>query len=84
MTSQVEMKRKSEEASGISNITFDLLTVLQNKLDGIAALEEYKLDCEDAGEREALAVFDELERREIDDIAKLKGLLQSRLSKEKI
>ena len=27
-------------------MAFDLLTVLENKLQGIAAMEEYKLDCD--------------------------------------
>lgn len=82
MTSQVEAKRQSETITGVTNVDYDLMTTLTNKLEGIAAMEEYKLDCEDSGDDEAKALFDELQRREIDDVMRLKGILQQRLAQQ--
>ena len=50
MTTQVESKRRSDQVSGVSNVAFDLLTILENKLQGIAAMEEYLMDCEECGD----------------------------------
>jgi len=82
MMDPMQAKRESEAITGVSNVTFDLITTLENKLQGIAAMEEYKMDCEDAGDTEAMRVFDELQRQEIDDVTRLKGLVAMRLSQE--
>ena len=82
MTNQLEAKRESESITGVTNVAYNLMTTLSNKLEGIAAMEEYKIDCEDAGDNEKKAVFDEIQRRDIDDVMRLKGLLQQRLSQE--
>jgi hypothetical protein len=76
---QVEAKRRSEQFSGVSNVAFNLLTILENKLQGIAAMEEYKLDCQEAGDEPAMSLIDELQRREIEDVARIKGYLKDRL-----
>ena len=47
---QDEAKRRSERVTGISNIAYDLMVVLTNKLEGVAAMEEYKLDAEAAND----------------------------------
>lgn len=59
MASQVDAKRQTEEKTGVSNVTYDLLTVLQNKLTGVAAIEEYKIDAKDHGDNEAMQLFEE-------------------------
>jgi hypothetical protein len=79
MTTLMEAKQQSHQITGISNVAFDLVTVLQNKLEGIAAIEEYKIDCEQAGDQECLQLFDEIQRRQIDDVQRLKGAAAKRL-----
>ena len=76
---QVEAKKRSEQVSGVSNVAFNLLTILENKLQGIAAMEEYKVDCQDSGDQPAQALIEELQRREVEDVARLKGYLKDRL-----
>lgn len=44
MVEQARAKRRAEQVSGGSNIAYDLTALLKNKLKGIAANEEYKLD----------------------------------------
>jgi hypothetical protein len=74
-----DAKRCCASVSGVSNIAYDALTILQNKLKGIAAMEEYKLDVRDSTDVEAQRLFDELERREVEDVTKLKAFVATRL-----
>lgn len=53
---------KAETFLPISNLNYDLLTILQNKLEAIAAYETYLHDCEQAGEAECHQLVDELKR----------------------
>jgi hypothetical protein len=79
MVMQVEAKKRSEHISGVSNVAFNLMTILENKLQGIAAMEEYKLDCQDCGDQPAQELIEELQRREVDDVTRLRGYLKDRL-----
>ncbi len=74
-----EVKQQSEQISGISNVAYDLMAVMTNKLEGIAAMEEYKLDAEDAGDTEVEELLNQLEQQEVNDVAKIKTLLLQRL-----
>lgn len=74
-------KRRSSQISGVSNIAFDLMTVLHNKLEAIAAIEEYKLDATEAGDQEVLRLFEQIERREREDVEHLRELLIQRLQR---
>ncbi|MBI4499476.1 MAG: hypothetical protein HY689_16435 [Chloroflexi bacterium] len=76
----MEAKRQSEQVSGIPNVTYDLMAVLTNKLEGIAAMEEYKLDARESGDQEAAGIFEQLEQRAREDVQKLKTLLARRLA----
>jgi hypothetical protein len=74
-----EAKRRSEQVSGVSNVSYNLLTELYNKLKGIAALEEYKQDAQQQGDQEALALFEQLQQRAVEDVNKLRSLVVQRL-----
>jgi hypothetical protein len=75
----VDAKRRAEQVSGVSNVAFDLMAVLTNKLEGIAAIEEYKQDCEQAGDREARETYERIEQRDQEDVRQLKNLVVQRL-----
>ncbi len=75
----MQEKREAERISGTSNVAYDLVTILQNKLQGIAAMEEYKRDAEQANDREVLDLLNDLERREVEDVNRLEGLVAQRL-----
>ena len=76
---QEEAKRRSERVTGVSNIAYDLMVVLTNKLEGVAAMEEYKLDA--ANEPEVRAAFERIEQRERQSIDELRGLLLAHLQR---
>lgn len=65
--------------SEMSNVTYDLMAMLTNKLHCVAALEQYKRDAEQVGDDEVLLAFASIERHAHEDIAALRGLLASRI-----
>ena len=74
-------KRRSERVTGVSNVAYDLMTVLSNKLEGVAAIEEYKLDADAANDAEVRATFERIEQRERESIDELRGLLVGHLQR---
>lgn len=78
---QEQAKRRSERVTGVSNVAYDLMVVLTNKLEGVAAMEEYKLDADAAQDPEVRAAFERIEQRERDSIEELRGLLSAHLQR---
>jgi hypothetical protein len=78
---QGEAKRHADRVTGVSNVAYDLMVVLTNKLEGVAAMEEYKLDAELAKDAAARSVFERIEQRERQDIDELRGLLVDHLQR---
>lgn len=72
-----ETKRQAERVSGVPNVTYDLIAVLHNELEGIAALEQYKQDAQ--GDQEVLSFLNQLEQQETEHVNKLRDLLSRRL-----
>ena len=75
-----QVKRQVEQISGVSNLNYDVIALLCNKLEGIAALEEYKLDAREAGNQESQALFERLQQRATEDVNELKQFLSKSLS----
>jgi hypothetical protein len=73
-------KRQCAAVSGVSNVAYDALAILSNKLQGIAAIEEYKLDARAAGDKHFLELLEDLERRACEDVARLQGLVAAYLA----
>lgn len=78
---QEEAKRRAERVTGVSNVAYDLMVVLTNKLEGVAAMEEYKLDADAANDAEVRAAFERIEQRERQSIEELRGLLVAHLQR---
>ena len=78
--SMEEAKRGAEHISGVSNVAYDLLAVLYNKLEAVAALGEYTQDAQAAGDEEARAMFEQLAQSEAEEIGRLRALVAQRLS----
>lgn len=65
--------------AGVSDLTYDLLTMLTNKLQCAAALAQYKKDAEKAGDNEVQLVYTQLERHVKEDITAMRDLLATRI-----
>lgn len=74
----VQAKRQADSATGIDNVTYDVMSILTNKLEGVAALQQYKKDAQ--GDQEVMQCFEEIEERERKDIDKLRGIVAKRLN----
>lgn len=74
----VKTKQHADSATGVGNVTYDVMTVLTNKLQGVAAIEEYKQDAK--GDQEVMQCFEQIEQREREDIDKLREIVAKRLS----
>jgi cell fate (sporulation/competence/biofilm development) regulator YmcA (YheA/YmcA/DUF963 family) len=72
-----QAKKQSESATGVSNPAYDAMTVLTNKLQSIAVIEQYKQDAQD--DQELLQCFEQIQEREREDVDKLRGLVAQRL-----
>lgn len=53
---------KSDMRLPLSNLNYDLLTILQNKLEAIAAYDVYLRDCKEAGQHDCQELVAELKR----------------------
>lgn len=65
----------------MTNLNYDLLTVLQNKLEAVAAYEQYIKDCQQSGDTECQELVAELKRDDERHIEKLRGEVE-RMVKE--
>ena len=81
MTDLIDAKRHSARVTGVPNVAYDLLVVLTNKLEGIAAIEEYKLDAAAAADQEVGMAFERIGRHEREAVDELRGLLVDRLQR---
>lgn len=70
-----EAKKGTESLTGVSNVAYDLMIVLANKLEGIGAMEEYKRDAEEAGDSDCGALFDRLQQRDKQEVQELRQRL---------
>ena len=68
-------RRDTERASGVPNVTFDLIAVIHNKLEAIAAYEVYKEDAREAGHGQAETFFDQCQRFDRAAVQQLRELL---------
>ena len=65
----------SQQVSGVSNLAADLITLLHNKLDAIAALQRYQQDAQ--GNQDVSSYFHELQQHEA--VERLKTLVSQEL-----
>ena len=78
-TTLEQTKRQAERVTGISNIAYDLMVVLTNKLQGVAAIEGYKQDANVASDQQAADFLMRIEERELQEIGELRELVMQRL-----
>lgn len=71
--------KSAERVTGIPNLTYDLLTLLQNKLEAITAYEVYKEDAQEAGNARALSIFEHCQDVDRALVNKLRRLLADEL-----
>jgi hypothetical protein len=78
-----QIKRRVDRITGVPNVTYDLTTLFHNKLQGITALQTYQADADEAGDREARALFERLEQSARAEAEELRVLLAQRLASDR-
>lgn len=69
----------AEQASGVSDLTFDLVSMLHNKLEAVAAMETYKRDAKLAGHPHVLEFLTECQESDRSAIRHLRALVSHQL-----
>lgn len=69
----------TEQASGVSDLTFDLISMLHNKLEAVAAMETYKRDAKLAGHPHALEFISQCQESDRDAIRQLSAMVSHQL-----
>ena len=70
-----DIKQQSAGLTGISDIAYDLMIVMANKLEGIAAMEEYKQDADEAGDADCSALFARMQQQDRETVGHLRAHL---------
>jgi replication initiation and membrane attachment protein DnaB len=69
--------QNAEQLTGVSNLNYNLMMILTNKLEGVTALEQYKRDAQ--GDQDVLQCFEAIQEQDRKSIEQLKSLLVGRL-----
>lgn len=70
--------------SVISNLEYDLLTVLQNKSEALKAYEVYIKDAQDTGSQPCVQLFQKLQQAEMQQAQEIRQHLQEVMHKGKM
>ncbi|CBN53994.1 hypothetical protein PN499_17205 [Kamptonema animale CS-326] len=70
--------------SVISNLEYDLLTVLQNKSEAIKAYETYINDAQETGSNPCAELFQKLKQTDMDQAQEIRQHLQEVMQKGKM
>jgi hypothetical protein len=67
---------KGGRTGPMSNLNYDLLTILQSKLEALAAYEAYEQDCRETGDKECQDIVAQLKRDDERHVEILRGELE--------
>ena len=81
------VKGKFMNANGntvISNLEYDLLTVLQNKSEALKAYETYMKDAQETGSQPCVELFQKLQQADMEHAQEIRQHLQEVMQKGKM
>jgi hypothetical protein len=79
MVTERAERRNAERISGVSNLTYDLISLLHNKLEAISAYDVYRQDARDARNEQVAALFDYCLAKDRAIVDRLRALLVEQL-----
>jgi rubrerythrin len=68
----------------ISNLEYDLLTVLQNKSEALQAYEKYMQDAQETGSQPCVELFQKLQQQDMQQAQEIRQHLQEVMQKGKM
>jgi len=66
-------------ATPMDNVTYDVITVLQSKLEGLTAYEQYLKDAQAAGNNDCAQLLQTLQQQDQQQVAQLQQALKQLL-----
>lgn len=60
----------------MDNLSYDLLTTLQSKLEGVSIYDRYIQDSQQAGDQESLALFQQLKQQDAQQAEQLRAAIE--------
>jgi hypothetical protein len=74
----------SGQNRAVSNLEYDLLTVLHNKAEGVKAYETYIKDAQEIGSQPCVELFQKLMQQDIEQAQEIRHHLQEVMQKGKM
>ncbi len=66
----------TSNANGVSDLGYDLITLLQSKLEAVAIYEQFIEDARDAGDTQTAQLFEEIQRQDEQQVEQLAAALE--------
>lgn len=66
-----------ERSDSVENLSYDLLTTLQSKLEGVSAYDKYIRDCQQAGDQECGNLFQQLKQQDTQQVEQLRSTIEN-------
>lgn len=63
-------------AMGMSNVSYDLLSVLQNKLEGMEAYDKYIQDAQQAGDQQCQQLLSQIKQQDGQQVEQLRNAVE--------
>lgn len=60
----------------MDNLSYDLLTTLQSKLEGVSIYDRYIQDSQQAGDQESLTLFQQLKQQDTQQAEQLRAAIE--------
>lgn len=60
----------------MENMSYDLLTALQSKLEGVSIYDRYIQDCQQAGDQESVNLFQQLKQQDTQQAEQIRAAIE--------
>lgn len=60
----------------MDNLSYDLLTTLQSKLEGVSIYDKYIQDCQQAGDQESQSLFQQIKQQDAQQVEQLRAAIE--------
>lgn len=60
----------------MDNLSYDLLTALQSKLEGVSIYDRYIQDSQQAGDQESMTLFQQLKQQDVQHAEQLRSAIE--------
>jgi len=60
----------------VDNLSYDLLTTLQSKLEGVSIYDRYIQDSQQAGDQESMTLFQQLKQQDAQQAEQLRAAIE--------